>query len=68
MLSKFHGVFFWNLDFLRSLYPPFCLHPKLTTLYVLVLDYDVAVYPMLLILTTYACILLCDHSRLVTWL
>ena len=66
VLSTIYGV--WNLDFFRSLYPPFCLHPKLTTLHALVLDYAVAVYPMLLILITYACILLHDHSRLVTWL
>ena len=43
----------WNLDFFRSLYPPFCLHPKLTALHVLILDYLVAVYPMVLVLLTY---------------
>ena len=43
----------WNLDFFRSLYPPFCLHPKLTSLQVLMLDYLVAVYPMLLVFLTY---------------
>ena len=43
----------WNLDFFRSLYPPFCLHPKLTALQILMLDYLVAVYPMVLVLLTY---------------
>ena len=66
VLSTTYGV--WNLDFFRSLYPPFCLHPKLTTLHALVLDYAVAVYPMLLILITYVCVLLHDHSRLIIWL
>ena len=66
VLSTIYGI--WNLDFFRSLYPPFCLHPKLTTLHILVLDYAIAVYPMLLILITYVCILLHDHSRLATWL
>lgn len=34
---------FWNLDFFRALYPPFCLSPHLTTLQVLLLDYLIAV-------------------------
>ena len=66
VLSTVYGI--WNLDFFHSVYPPFCLHPKLTTLRVLVLDYAVAVYPMLLILITYICVLLHDHNRLVIWL
>ena len=32
------GVSMWNLDFFRSLYPPFCLHPHLSALQVLSLD------------------------------
>ncbi len=49
----------WNLDFFRTLYPPFCLN--LTTLQVLALDYLVAVYPLLLVVLTYILIQL--HAR-----
>ena len=42
----------WNLDFFRTLIPGICLH--LSTLQVLALDYLVAVYPMLLMVITYA--------------
>ena len=39
----------WNLDFFRSVYPPFCLHPNMSALGVFSLDYLVAVYPCLLL-------------------
>ena len=29
----------WNLDFFRSLYTPFCVHPTISALHVLLLDY-----------------------------
>ena len=58
----------WNLDFFRSLYPPFCLHPHLSALQVLSLDYIVAVYPMILVLITYLLVKLHDRFRLVVWL
>lgn len=58
----------WNLDFFRTLYTPFCLHPKLTTLQALALDYAVAVYPILLIMLTYLCVMLHDQYRIVIWL
>ena len=51
----------WNLDFFRSLYPPFCLSPHMTVLQVQVLDYVIAVYPMVLVLLTYALVKL--HNR-----
>lgn len=41
---------FWNLDFFHALYPPFCLHPHLTSLQVQSLDYLIAVYPLVLVL------------------
>ena len=60
---------FWNLDFFRMVYPPFCLHSKATTLQVLSLDYITAAYPLLLILLTYTLVLLHYHNcRLVVWL
>ncbi len=58
----------WNLDFFRSIYQPFCLHPSLTTLDILLLDYLIALYPLLLILMTYWLVKLYDRFALTTWL
>ena len=58
----------WNLDFLRVAYPPFCLHPKITTLQTLALDYLIASYPLLLIILTYVLVRLHDGDyKLVVW-
>ena len=66
-LASMYGI--WNLDFFRLLYPPFCMHPKMTTLHVLVLDYAIAVYPLLLIIASYVLVELHDHNfRLIVWL
>ena len=43
----------WNLDFLRMVYKPFCLHPNMSIIQIMCLEYAVAVYPLLLILLTY---------------
>lgn len=51
----------WNLDFFRSVYEPFCLHPKLNAMHVVTLDYLIAVYPMCLIGLTYMAVTL--HGR-----
>ena len=40
---------FWNLDILRAFYEPFCLHPNITVVQSLALDYIIALYPLLLI-------------------
>ena len=40
-------------DFFRTVYSPFCLHPNLTTLQVLSLDYFIAAYPLVAILLLY---------------
>ena len=55
----------WNLDFFRSFYSPFCIHPDMTTLQVLALDYLVAVYPLFLIFLTYTAVLLHDRYSIV---
>ena len=55
----------WNLDFFRSLYTPFCIHPKMSTLHVLALDYLVGVYPLFLIILTYIAVTLHDRYPLV---
>ena len=53
---------FWNLDFFRVLCPLFCLHPNMSTLQVLALDYGIAVYPLFLIVVTYALVELHDRN------
>ena len=52
----------WNLDFFRVAYKPFCLHPKMTTLHTLVLDYAIAAYPLFLIVFTYVMVTLHDRG------
>ena len=60
---------FWNLDFFRTLYSRFCLHPNMSTLQVLALDYVVAVYPLLLTVLTYLLVELHNRNcKLVVWL
>ena len=51
ILESIYGM--WNLDFFRSLYPPFCLNSSLTTLQVMSLDYIIAAYPIVLIVVMY---------------
>ena len=65
----------WNLDFFRYVYKPFCLHPNMTTLQMISLDYAIAVYPLLLILLTYVFVTIHDRFSIVqllwkpvTWL
>ena len=50
-LSILYGV--WNLDFFHLVFEPVCLHPDMTTLGVIALDYGVAIYPIILIGVTY---------------
>ena len=51
----------WNLDFFRGVYKPFCLHPDLSMLQVISLDYIVGVYPLVLIFITYCLVRLHDR-------
>ena len=62
-LSSLYGI--WNLDFFRMMYEPFCLHPNLSILQILSLDYAVAVYPLFLICVTYFIIKLHDRFGVV---
>ena len=50
-LSTVYGM--WNLDFFRMVYKPFCLHPNMSIIPLLCLEYAIAVYPLLLILITF---------------
>ena len=59
LYSTWLGV--WNLDFFRGIYPPFCLHPKLSMLQILMLDYVIGLYPLILVIATYICVKL--HNR-----
>ena len=60
---------FWNLDFFRALYPPFCLHPSIKTLQLLALEYTIAAYPLFLIMITYALVEMHDRNfNFVMWL
>ena len=51
IFATFYGI--WNLDFFRTIYTPFCLHPNLTTLQVMSLDFIIAAYPLVAILLMY---------------
>ena len=55
----------WNLDFFRSVYHPFCIHPSVGSLGVLALDYLTAMYPLLLIFVTYSCIKCYDNYSMI---
>ena len=51
----------WNLDMFRAFYKPFCIHPNMTVVQALALDYIIALYPLLLLAITYGLVLL--HNR-----
>ena len=58
----------WNLDFFRGFYATLCVHPNLTYYQVLMLDYVIALYPLLIIFVTYILVKLHDSHQLVMWL
>ena len=67
ILSVPYGVS--NLDFFRLLYPPFCLHPHMSTVQAMALDYIIGVYPLALIVFTYFLVVLRDYNlRVLLWL
>ena len=51
----------WNLDIFRAFYKPFCLHPNLTLMQALALDYLIALYPLVLLAIVFLLVSL--HSR-----
>ena len=57
-----------NLDFFKSYYHPFCLHPSMTTIQVFSLEYLVGVYPLLLVAITYFLVKLHDRYSIVVYL
>ena len=48
----------WNLDFFRGVNKPFCIHPNMTVVQALALDYVIALYPLILIIITFMLVLL----------
>ena len=62
-LTTFYGM--WNLDFFRMVYKPFCLHPSMSILQIMSLDYAIAVYPLVLVFFTYLLIKLYDRFETV---
>ena len=53
---------FWNLDFFRYIIPRFCISEDISTLNVIAMEYIVAIYPLVLTVTTYICIELYDRD------
>ena len=53
---------FWNLDFFRPIIHPFCISPNMKSLHAFALEYIEAFYPLTLIVITYICIKMHDHS------
>ena len=61
IVAIFSLMSIWNLDFFRLVCSPFCLHPEMSSLQILALDYAIAAYPLLLIVLTYILVEL--HAR-----
>ena len=52
----------WNLDFFRNIIHGVCLHEGLNTLQILVINYVMAFYPMLVLMISFICIKLYDRN------
>ena len=52
----------WNLDFFRLVYEPFCIHPNVTLVQVLAMDFLVAAYPLVLVSVTYLLVSLYNRN------
>lgn len=51
ILSSAYGI--WNLDFFRTIIPPFCISSDWSIVEIMCLDYIIATYPSVFILLTY---------------
>lgn len=60
IIFTLYGV--WNLEFLKGVLPPICLHDGLKTLHIIVISYVKALYPMVLLCVCYLCIQLYDRN------
>ena len=52
---------FWNLQFFRSVLPPFCLSENISTIHVIMMSFMSGIYPVLLMITVYITIQL--HAK-----
>ena len=66
ILSIIYGI--WNLDFFRMIYKPFCLHPSISILQIICLDYAIAIYPLMLVFFMYLLIKFHERFKLVQFL
>ena len=66
ILATISGL--WNLDFFRSVYDPFCLNPRMSTVQIMSLEYAIAAYPLLLIFITYVLIKLYERFEVIKFL
>ena len=51
IVASFYGI--WNLDFFRTLYPPFCVSESMGMLETVAMDYLIALYPLLFLVLMY---------------
>ena len=60
----------WNLDlsFFCMVYKPFCLHPSISIIQVICLDYVIAVYPLMLVFLIYFLVKLHDRFEMVQFI
>ena len=66
VIISVYGI--WNMDFFRMAFTPLCLHPSISTLQVISLDYMIALYPLLLIFVTYGWVKVHDQSKIAQFL
>ena len=59
------GVF--NLDFFHKVIPPLCISPSFKSINILIFDYIIASYPLLLTIFIYVCIEVCDRYHVTTF-
>ena len=52
---------FWNLQFFKSVLPPFCLSENMSTIHVIMMSFVSGIYPVLLMITVYITIQL--HAK-----
>ena len=66
LFAMFYGL--WNLDILRSFLPQICLSPHMTTLHAVLLEYVIAIFPLLMVLLAYYSVKLYDRgNRAIFW-
>ena len=67
ILVSFYGI--WNLDFFHFIIPPFCVSPLIKPIHITFLHFISAIYPLCLILISWACIHLYSRNfKLLVWL